>query len=424
MRQRGNMKVGVGFATGRKSFQKVLRTYIHSWKESGLVDDSAVSLNLFVAYDLHYQNTQVSDYTDINQELSSQIESRRFIGGPSQQKEIDSLVARGILGADEAALAFGKGYAGRRNSVVYSAIKAGMDYLIFLDDDEYPLAVTNTRNMAVWSGQHVLSTHLDHIGGADITHGHHCGYISPIPYVEFDRNMAEDDFRRFIEVISNDIISWDKIRKVMGDGGVTYADTSVLTDDSASEVPEINGAKFISGANLCLNLTKPDRVFPFFNPPLARGEDTFLSTCLSERKVLRVPCYTFHDGFSTYNHLLEGVLPIHLNFVRADSEKIIDRFYKACIGWVRYKPLLLYITKPGQYSQRILEMKDALMKALPKVGRFFNRPDFSEIAHELDKYDRNVRRHNEQFLNTKRAWSKLMGYLESRRLGSGPEANS
>lgn len=51
------MKVGIGFATGRKSFQKVLRSYIHNWRESGLVDNIDVELNIIVAYDLIYNKT-------------------------------------------------------------------------------------------------------------------------------------------------------------------------------------------------------------------------------------------------------------------------------------------------------------------------------------------------------------------------------
>ena len=59
-------------------------------------------------------------------------------------------------------------------------------------------------------------------------------------------------------------------------GGATYADVDVLTSDNAIEVEEINHAKFISGANLCINLTKPQRVFSILqSAPGARGEDTF-----------------------------------------------------------------------------------------------------------------------------------------------------
>ena len=31
------IKLGIGFATGRKSFKKVLSSYIYSWNESGKI---------------------------------------------------------------------------------------------------------------------------------------------------------------------------------------------------------------------------------------------------------------------------------------------------------------------------------------------------------------------------------------------------
>ncbi|MCX5780076.1 MAG: hypothetical protein NTV45_04525, partial [Firmicutes bacterium] len=239
-------------------------------------------------------------------------------------------------------------------------------------------------------------------------------YISPIPYMEFNDTMTETDFRSFIEAISNDIVNWDTLKKVMNNGGVTYADINILTSDIAQEVQEINHAKFISGANLCINLTDPLRIFPFYNPPGARGEDTFLSTCLGERKVLRVPCYTFHDGFSTYNHLLEGVLPIRLKFVKADTQAIITRFYNACIGWIRYKPLLLHITNPDGYEEKIVEMRSQLATTLPKICAYFGEPGFINIMAELDKYHKNVRKHHREFLETQRIWAKIMEHSAQR----------
>ena len=406
-----SIKVGIGFATGRKSFQKVLRTNIYNWKDSGLVENKKVSLNIFVAYDLKYNKTKMTDFTNVHPELSEQIDSSVFIGKIGIDEEIEYLIKENVLTRSEANMIFAKGYAGKRNSVIYNAMKHNMDYLIFMDDDEYPMAVTNTRNSAIWGGQHILLNHLKYIVNADITHGHHCGYISPIPYVEFNETMTESNFRSFIEAISNDIVNWDKLKSVMKNGGVTYADTAILTTDEAVEVEETNHAKFISGANLCLNLTDPRRVFPFYNPPGARGEDTFLSTCLSERKVLRVPCYTFHDGFSTYNSLLEGVLPIRLKFIKANSEQITTRFYKACIGWIRYKPLLLYITKPEQYEAKIEEMRKNLYQVLPKVCTYFGQPDFINILAELEKYHKNVKKHYNEFVETQRIWAKIMNHF-------------
>lgn len=410
-----DIKVGIGFATGRKSFKKVLRTYIHNWEESGVFENERVSLNLFVAYDLTYQKTTETDYSNVNPALLKLVDSSLFIGTDDIDDEIAYLVREGVTTLKEANMIFGKGYAAKRNAVLYNAIKHQMDYLLFLDDDEYPVAVTNTLDSVIWGGQHVLGTHLKHIKEADMTHGKHCGYISPIPFMEFDDQMTEKDFRAFIEAISNDIINWDTLKAVMKNGGVTYADTKILTSKDVTEVPEVNHAKFISGANLCINMTDPRRVFPFYNPPGARGEDTFLSTCLSDRKVLRVPCYTFHDGFSTYNHLLEGVLPTRLKFIKADTDPIITRFYKACIGWIRYKPLLLYITQPDQYQEKINAMREQLKETLPKICTYFGQPDFIQVAEELDKYDRNVKKHYAEFIKTQQVWAKIMDHFAQYR---------
>lgn len=267
--------VGIGFATGRKSFQKVLRSYIYNWKESGLVDNENILLNVFVAYDLSYNKTKINDYINIHPELTEKIDGCIFIGDGSIKEDIKYLTNENIIIPKEASKIFGKGYASQRNAVLYSAIKHGMDYLIFLDDDEYPVAVTNTHQSAIWGGQQVLSTHIKHIADADFTHGHHCGYISPIPHIVYNDTLTEDDFKIFIQAISNDIINWENIKSVMADGGVTYADTGILMNKNTYEVDLISGSKFISGSNLGINLTKPQRVLPFYNPVGARGEDTF-----------------------------------------------------------------------------------------------------------------------------------------------------
>lgn len=410
MEKEKNIKVGIGFATGRKSFRKVLRSYIHNWKESDLVDNEITSLNIFVAYDLNYNKTNRDDYVKIRPELTAQFDDGIFIGGNTLKEEIKYLVNENIIDAKEARKIFGKGYAAQRNAILYFAIKNHMDYLIFLDDDEYPVAVTNTKKYAIWGGQQVISSHIKYIqqAEADLTHGYHCGYISPIPYLEYNDTMTETDFRSFIEAISNDILNWDNIKAVMNNGGVTYADTKIITSDTAIEVQEENHTKFISGANLGINLTNPQRVFPFYNPTGARGEDTFLSTCLSDRKVLQIPCYTFHDGFSTYNSLLEGMLPIKLKFIRADNEHVVDRFYKACIGWIRYKPLLLYITQSDCYDDKIEVMRQQLNEVLPKICAYFGKPEFMNVLHELEKFNKKVKKDYQEFIDTQHIWAKIM----------------
>jgi hypothetical protein len=70
-----------------------------------------------------------------------------------------------------------------------------------------------------------------------------------------------------------------------------------------------------------------------------------MSTCLSELKALKVPCYAFHDGFSTCENILNGVLTAHFSPVDGNFEFEKNRFSRAALGWIRYKPLLPYITQ-------------------------------------------------------------------------------
>jgi len=405
------INVGIGFATGRKNFLKVLKTYIESWQESGLTQLENVRLHVFIAYDLTYNDTNSTDFTRISPDIRKQLWKIRFIDTAYMQKETSALIQDGVLEEREADIFFSSGYAGMRNAILYAAVKDQIDYLLFLDDDEYPLAVTRAHKVALWSGQPVLANHLKYIADADITNGFHCGYISPIPCIRFNDVLAEADFQLFIEAISNDIVSWEHTMRLMRQGGVTYADTAILVGDQATEVPETNHCKFITGSNLCLNLTDTSRVFPFYNPPGARGEDTFLSTCLHDRKVLRIPSYAFHNGFGMYNFLLSGVLPTKLKPNTADSRFVVNRFYKACIGWVRYKPLLLYITRRDQYSSLIQEAREKLIKSIPKMSTYFNMKDFENIMGELDRYNQDVEVHYQQFIEVQRLWRKIEEYL-------------
>jgi hypothetical protein len=404
------IRVGVGFATGRKCFQQVLKSYILNFQESGLLNNN-VELNIYIAYDLAYKGAQISDYTSIPKEIGALTHQIRFLGAAETAAAKEELIHDDIADLSSAGLLFGSGYAAQRNLILFYAIQDSVDYLLFLDDDEYPLAVTCNGHAAIWSGQHVLKMHLQNIRDADITYGYHCGYLSPVPTVNFSNEEEKNISKSLIEALSNDVVNWDSFQEVMQNGGVTYADTNVLIENRLFDVPEKNHAKFISGSNLCINLTDPRRVFPFYNPPGARGEDTFLSTCLSDRRVLRVPCYTFHDGFSIYSYLLSGVLPMQLSMVDSTQEQNVQRFLSACVGWARYKPLYLYITQPESYREKIDEAKRKLTSALPYVCDYFHSEAFKDLQHEMEDYDSKVSSHYSDFLRTKKLWAKLMNRI-------------
>lgn len=410
------LNIGIGFVTGRKHFQNVLRSYINNWLEHGLVQNKEIRIHLFIAYDLKYNGTSVSDYKNIPPELADMVDSINFYGTDKIDYEVRRLKEENIINEEESMLLFGEGYGKKRNVVTYFAIKNKMDRLMFIDDDEYPIATTkNEYNKLIWMGQSVVGTHLKYIADADITHGHHCGYISPIPFIRFNDVLSENDFKQFVEAISNDIITWEKIRGlIIENKGVTYANPDIINQSLVSEVVEENGMKFISGANLCFNLKNNINLPPFYNPPGARGEDTFMSTALTNLKVKKVPCYTFHDGFSMYNNILNGVLPLSLDAIDSVSPVILKRFVNATIGWIRYKPLLVYITKREEYDTIMVEMQEKLDFTIPKLCAYFNTKDFEKIHQEFTFYKRNVVKHYNDFEATKISWAKLMSVMNLR----------
>ncbi|MBK9153223.1 MAG: hypothetical protein IPM25_03210 [Chloracidobacterium sp.] len=405
--------VGIAFVTGRKQFQVVLRSYVNNWLEHGLIKDRDVRLHIFVVYDTAYSDTTPDDYRSVPPELSALVGSINFYGRTALKNERRKLIDEGVIDEQEGELLFGEGYAKKRNAALYFAVQKGMDSLLFIDDDEYPLAVFDNRpNNLMWMGQSILGTHLRYSDMADITHGHHCGYISPIPRFEFNNLLTESDFRAFVEATSNDIISWRSVKDIVfGNDGVTYADRRVIEKVRAADVVEVNGMKFISGANLCMNLKRIRHLPAFYNPPGARGEDAFMSTTLTDLRVLKVPCYTFHDAFLEHQRILNGILPTRLTGVDAHSSAVCQRFVKASIGWIRYKPLLVYLTQRDQYRTTVDEMKRKLDIAIPKMIGYFQNEKFGDVRTELDRYDRNVLRHHRSFTATLEAWKKTIAFV-------------
>ncbi|MBK8710869.1 MAG: hypothetical protein IPL97_03140 [Niastella sp.] len=411
MRKIKTVNIAIGFVTGRLLFQNVLKTYINNWIEHGLIENNNVRIHVLVSYDLRYKNTNTNDYKNVPPALQKLVDSIHFYGVNEVNREIEELVKKdNTLDEKDCHLLFGEGYAKKRNIVTYFAIKLKMDKLLFIDDDEYPLATyRNKQGNLLWLGQSILSTHLKYNDNADVTHGLHCGYISPIPYLEFNHILTENDFKFFIEALSNDIITWAKMKQIIiRQKGVTYANEDILNNPASYEVEEANGMKFISGANLCFNLKNYKMLPPFYNPPGARGEDTFMSTALTELKVLKVPCYTFHDGFSMYNHLLNGVLPVVLLPIENTNHDILMRFVNATIGWVRYKPLLVYITDQDNFETTMQNMEKSLQYTIPKLCAYFKTNEFNKILIEFESYRKRVKKHFNDFENTKATWKRLL----------------
>lgn len=400
---------GLGFVTGRPNVCKVINnTYeqlINQFKDT----NTQVKLTIFILFDLGYQYTTRVDFYGIIPSVYKDIKIK-YITPEDIEEEKKKLIAKDILTRANADLFFGHGHAKGRNSLMYYALKSRIDYLLFWDDDEYPVACIKDENTneIIWKEQDNIAMHLKYIEKADVTIGYHCGYISPIPYVELDEDVDQEKFKCFIEALGNDIISWDSIKeKFIKYNGITYADAKIANGEGAYEIKSDGIGKWVSGSTLCLNLKHIDKIPAFYNPEGARGEDTFFSTKLNDSKVIKVPVYHFHDGFLKYTNITRKKYPKILRRIKTSEEQIEQRFFKASRGWIKYKPLFEYVTDIQNYEDKIENTYKNLKVGIPEVNKLFENDEFNVLLDDLKEYDANVKKHYNEYIKTNEIWNKL-----------------
>lgn len=407
------VKLGIGFVTGRPNVCKIVNNYYKNMLDQIKRYKTKVELTIFILFDMSYQNGKREEFYNIIPDVYKEIKVV-YITPEDIIEEIKKLVDLQNMNEDNMKFFFGHGHARGRNTLMYYAIKNKMDYLLFWDDDEYPVAVTKEKEKIKWIKQDNILKHLEYMEkeNADITLGYHCGYISPIPFIDYTDDFNENDMKEFIEAISNEIISWESIReKMKNNNGVTYSDENIATGIGGYEIQKSEAGKWISGSTLCLNLNNKDKIPAFYNPPLARGEDTFFSTLLENTKTIRIPVYHFHDGFLKYTEIVEGRLPKTLRKINVNEEKVKSRFFNATVGWIKYKPLLCYISDKEGYRKKIQEVTDKLKETVPKLNKIFSDNCFSELIKEMEKYDKDVEKHYQEYITTNEIWNTLK-YLE------------
>lgn len=403
------IKFGIGFVTGRPNVCKVINnTYerlVNQFKNKNL----DVELTIFILFDLGYQFTTRVDFYGIIPNVYKDIKIR-YITPEDIEEEKKKLIGREILSKAETELFFGHGHAKGRNTLMYYAKKHKMDYLLFWDDDEYPVACIKNgeKGDITWKEQDNITMHLKYIQDADVTIGYHCGYISPIPYVELNEDIDENLFKEYVEAISNEVVSWESIKeKFVKDNGITYADPKIANGEGVYEQKDEGNGNWVVGSTLCLNLNHIDKIPAFYNPEGARGEDTFFSVNLKDSKIIKVPVYHFHDGFLKYTGIVRKQYPRTLKKIRASDEEVEQRFLKASRGWIRYKPLLLYITDKEKYNIKVKENYEKLKRSIPEVNKLFADDVFNLLLSDFEQYDKSVKKNYQEFIKTNEIWDKL-----------------
>ena len=122
---------------------------------------------------------------------------------------------------------------------------------------------------------------------------------------------------------------------------------------------------------------------------------------------MRIPTYHFHDGFLKYTQIMRERMPKHLRKINVDEDTIEHRFKQASLGWIKYKPLLMYIKQKEHYKENILEVKQKLEKSIPQIDQLFENTDFRELIMALEEADENVKKHHKEYLKTNEVWNKI-----------------
>ena len=403
------IEFGIGFLAGRTNICNIINNCYKDMIEQLKKYPEEVHLTIFILFDLEYQNTNREDFYTLKDDVYKMIRIK-YITPEDIEEEKKILKSRYNLTKSEVNLILGSGYARARNSIMYFALKRQIDYLLFWDDDEYPYANLKGENdEIIWQKQENLLEHLKVIPDADVTVGHRCGNMSPVPSIEFGENsIKEQEFKEYIDAVSNEAVSWDSVKKQMNkDNGITFAEPDIAEGKDKIVLKHIGIKNWLLASGICLNLTHLQKIPAFYNPPNARGEDAFFSTLLTEAKVVKVPTYHFHDSFLKYTGILKGKFPKRFEKPALDDEAIGERFLKASIGWVKYKPLLMYIMQRTTYLKDIEIAKTKLKNSINKINDIFPNNDFLCLVGELEKYDEDVQKHYKEYLKTNDVWNRI-----------------
>ncbi len=406
----GNVvKFGIGFVTGRPNVCKVINNTYERLLKQIKEEKQKIEITIFILFDLRYQDATREEFYGINPEAYKNI-NIKYITPEDIEEEKKKLLGRKILTEEENELFFGYGHARGRNTLMYFAKKKDIDYLLFWDDDEYPVAcIKDEKNdEIIWKEQNNITKHLEYIKDSDVTIGYHCGYISPIPYVEINKDVNEELFKQYIEAISNEAVSWECIKqKFEKDNGITYANEDIANGEGAYIQKDEGKGNWVAGSTLCLNLRNIDKIPAFYNPEGARGEDTFFSINLKDSKITKVPVYHFHDGFLKYTDVMKQKYPKKLKEIKALDQQVEQRFFSASRGWIKYKPLFLYVTDKENYQEKIIKTYESLKRSIPEINKLFNNDIFNSLLLNLKEYDDKVKIHYDEFIKVNEIWNKL-----------------
>ncbi|MBT4539840.1 hypothetical protein HOI26_05415 [Candidatus Woesearchaeota archaeon] len=404
-----NKKVAVVFPTGRKTTKKVVDMLADSLVENG---HTGYNFQLIISYDPTFYGLPPEAFKVGSK--AKEVFGEITYSGPDDFE----IIANEINGTiqDKAAVEVlfkPRGYCTQKNRALFHALKGRADHILFLDDDEYYTAPFKEFDSSLkWISQDVFGAHLETQKKADITNGGHTGYFSPVPS-EIDLKLEESLRERLgrILAIGSEVITSQTF--VHTRDAVRYGSKD-FAEGQPYEVEAVNGVKFLTGGNIALNTEsiRKGKIPPYFNPIGARGEDAILGMQLEHAKVMKVPTYTFHDPFQKYVDITEGKFPESIDAIQV-IPGTIDRFCRACVGWVKYAPFLIRMTtdSESEYGARIDTMRSELTDIGLEIDQQLQWDGFKELGPTLEKYHSRSQQDLEDLSRAREAWQGLVKRL-------------
>lgn len=400
-------KILVCLSTWRSHFKKTVWMLSENIKKYGSNKD--IFIWLLINYDLKFNWLKREDFNlNIKSYEFSKIE---YFWEDEIKEYIDNLRWIWLNEQEIRPLVQTHWYGNRKNLLFLYALKNKYDYILFCDDDEYPITCINTRDGIDWINTDYIWWHIAGMRmWADITFWFWSWYISPIP-TNIINTIPHSISHQIWEVlkIGTDVIDEFKFTNLENIFHIAK------TVPWINETQEINWSKLISWWNSCfrLNGLLSWKIPPFYFPENTRGDDSIMSMRLTNAKVYSVPAWIFHDCFQDYIEITEWLYPTSFDFFsRKNDIAHYERFYKAFVWWLSYTPFLMKLRYKWEfeknYSQMINLLRPLEIKFISYLPNLQSRLLNGKISDELDKYKLNVERNYEEMLQSDKKWKAIL----------------
>ena len=397
-------KIAIIIRAGRLNYKNVVTDLVKSLYKFGHPDRH--KFNLYISVDMKMRTLGREDFK-LKEEIESKFESVRYIFDEDRQIILSMINAYGIACPRLAEIILlQKPYGYQINSALIYAISDGNEMALHFDDDQgFAIPIESSGAPLKWIYMDVVGWHICGLQrGATVTTGPIAGSVSPIP--QQIKTVIPEGIRRELGQL------FEHAHEFVGENTFLCPKYRILSKlerekNELVNVPEQRGYRWISPANMGINLQLP---FPiFYNPKGGRGEDAFFAMSLDPGDTLfQIPSYIFHDPFLSYSEIYENKFPNYLTDEPV-STKSINRFANAVLGWIKYMPLFLRIRfhdSPKHRKQVLKENREIINRISIQLTDCLRCSQFLGMSACLDAYNQKVEIDYKNWLEVNSIWKK------------------